>query len=88
MFLLPYFCSFLFYGPEDGNKHGHTAPPSSEKHLLSWDRDKLRKSVSIGSLTFMEAGRRCLGGAGLLWMCCPVSVASKFRECLSKQQQK
>ena len=23
------FCSFLFYGPEDGNKHGVTAPPRS-----------------------------------------------------------
>jgi len=23
------FCSFLFYGPEDGSKHGVTAPPRS-----------------------------------------------------------
>lgn len=56
----------------------------SGKHLLSWDRDKLRRSGCIGSLVFMEAGRRCYGGPGLLWMCCPVSVAGKFRECLHK----
>ena len=56
----------------------------SGKHLLSWDRDKLRRSGCIGSLVFMEAGRRCYGGPGLLWMYCPVSVAGKFRECLHK----
>ncbi|XP_065898240.1 insulin receptor substrate 1-like isoform X2 [Dysidea avara] len=54
----------------------------SGKHLLAWDRDKLRRSGCIGSLVFMEAGRRCLGGPGLLWMYCPSSVAPKFRECL------
>ena len=50
--------------------------------LLSWDRDKLRRSGGIGCLGFMEVGRRCYGGPGLLWMYCPVSVAGKFRECL------
>ena len=28
---------------------------------------------------FMEVGRRCLGGPGLLWMCCPVAVAEILR---------
>ena len=55
----------------------------SGKHLLSWDRDKLRRPGCIGSLVFIEAGR-CYGGPGLLWMYCPVSVAGKLRECLHR----
>ena len=56
----------------------------SGKHLLSWDRDKLRRSHYIGSLVCVEAGRRCFGGPGLLWMYSSVSVAPKFREYLHK----
>ena len=54
----------------------------TEKHLVSWDHDKIRRSGCIESLVFIEPGRKCDGGPGLLWMYCPPS--SKLRHFLHK----
>ena len=47
--------------------------------LITWDRDKLRRSGSIGDMVFMEAGRRCRFGPGLLWMFAETNVSVSLR---------
>lgn len=47
---------------------------------ITWDRNKLRRSGSIGDLVFLEAGRRCRFGPGLLWMYTKSEVALSLRE--------
>jgi len=54
----------------------------TEKHLVTWDHDKIRRSGCIESLVFIEPGRKCRGGPGLLLMYC--SSSSKLRECLHR----
>ena len=48
--------------------------------IIVWDRNKLRRSGSIGDLVFLEAGRRCTHGPGLLWMYTKSDVALSLRE--------
>ena len=52
------------------------------KCLLTWDGDKIRTCGYIKSLVFVEAGRRCLGGDGLLWMQHPTPYSTELCECL------
>ena len=52
----------------------------TEKLLVTWDQDKIRRPGKIESLVFIEPGRKCQGGPGLLWMYC--SCPRKLRECL------
>ena len=52
----------------------------STSPVITWDRDKLRRSGSIGDMVFMEAGRRCRFGPGLLWMYAETSVSISLRE--------
>ena len=54
------------------------------KHLLSWQHSHLRRSGSVGPLVFLEIGRRCHGGPGLLWMYHPTDLAAAFRESLQR----
>jgi len=54
------------------------------KHLLSWDRASIRRSGCMKSLMFLEAGRRCAGGPGLLWMQHPIPEAMTLRQCLQE----
>jgi len=54
------------------------------KHLLSWDREAIRRSGCMKSLVFLEAGRRCSGGPGLLWMQHPIPEAMTLRQCLQE----
>ncbi|XP_065886968.1 uncharacterized protein [Dysidea avara] len=54
----------------------------SGKLLLSWNKSAIRRSGCIESLVFVEAGRRCSGGPGLLWMYHPVPLIPKLRQCL------
>ena len=56
---------------------------SSHVPIATWDRDKIRRSGCLDSLVFLEAGRRCQGGAGMLWMYCPQFSAS-FGKCLHR----
>ena len=44
--------------------------------LIIWKREHIRKSGSIGNLVFLETGRRCRFGPGLLWMYSVTSVSS------------
>ena len=48
--------------------------------IITWDRDKLRRSGSIGNMAFLETGRRCRFGPGLLWMLAESSVSVSLRE--------
>ena len=54
------------------------------KHLLSWDHCNIRRSGRVGPLVFLEVGRRCQGGPGVLWMYYPDHLAGKFRESLQR----
>lgn len=40
----------------------HTEP------IVSWDHDKIRRTGKLGRLLFIEIGRRCRGGPGLVWL--------------------
>ena len=54
----------LYYREYKFNLHEIT----TGKRLLTWDGDKIRKSGVINSLIYVEAGTRCHGGPGLLWI--------------------
>ena len=51
--------------------------------LISWDRDKITTG-KIGHLIFIESGRRCQGGPGLVWMYTGFNDAQALRETLHK----
>ena len=48
--------------------------------LIIWEREHIRRSGSIGNLVFLEAGRRCGFGPGLLWMYSITSVVLSLRD--------
>ena len=58
-------CAFVITATEQIKLFPHNV---TSHVIIVWDRDKLRRSGSIGGLVFLEAGRRCTFGAGLLWM--------------------
>ena len=58
------------------------ADPSTP--LISWDRDKMRRTGKTGNLVFIEIGRRCFGGPGLVWMYTGFNDAQALRETLHK----
>ena len=43
-------------------------PTDSSEPAISWDHDKIRRTGKLGRLLFIEIGRRCRGGPGLVWM--------------------
>ena len=55
-------------------------PLDSTTAALTWDRDKIRRTGKMGNLVFLEVGRRCKGGPGLLWMYSPFNEALILRE--------
>ena len=56
----------------------------NEKHLLAWEHCNIRRSGCIGPLVFLEIGRKCLAGPGVLWMYYPAHLAAQFRESLHR----
>lgn len=52
--------------------------------LISWERDKMRRTGKTGNLVFIEIGRRCQGGPGLVWMFTGFNDAQALRETLHK----
>ena len=52
--------------------------------VISWDRDKMRRTGKTGHLVFIEIGRRCEGGPGLVWMYTGFNEAQSLRETLHK----
>ena len=56
----------------------------NEEHLLAWNHCDIRRVGRVGTLVFLEVGRRCQGGPGVLWMYCADHLAAEFRESLDK----
>lgn len=54
------------------------------KHLLAWEHCSIRKSGCVGPLVFLEVGKSCHGGPGVLWMFHPDHLAAKFSKSLQK----
>ena len=52
--------------------------------IVAWDRDKMRRTGKTGNLVFMEIGRRCRGGPGLVWMYAGFEEAHPLRETLHR----
>lgn len=44
------------------------SPADCSDPVISWDHDKIRRTGKLGQLLFIEIGRRCQGGPGLMWM--------------------
>ena len=59
-------------------------PGDTTSPLISWDRDKMRRTGKTGNLVFIEIGRRCQGGPGLVWMYTGFNDAQALRETLHK----
>ena len=55
-----------------------------DKPIVTWDRDKMRRTGKTGNLVFIEIGRRCQGGEGLVWMYCGFEEATSLRETLHR----
>ena len=51
-----------------------------KKPIVTWDRDKMRRTGKTGNLVFIEIGRRCQGGEGLVWMYCGFEEATSLWE--------
>ncbi len=50
--------------------------------VVTWDRDKMRRTGCLGNMVFIEIGRRCQGGAGLVWMYAGPKETAALRETL------
>jgi len=55
----------------------------TEAVQVTWAPDKIRRSGCLESLVFVEGGRSCQGGPGMLWMYCP-GFALKCKRCLQR----
>ena len=55
--------------------------------IISWERDKIRRTGYIGNLVFIEIGRRCRGGPGLVWLYVRPKEAHDLREALHRYVQ-
>lgn len=60
------------------------APTNAGKPVIAWDRDKMRRTGKTGNLVFIEIGRRCEGGPGLVWMYAGFEEAHPLRETLHR----
>ena len=59
-------------------------PVDPQNPTVSWDRDKMRRTGKTGNLVFIEIGRRCKGGPGLVWMYSAYGEAQALKETLHK----
>ena len=50
--------------------------------IVTWDRDKMRRTGCLGNMVFIEIGRRCIGGPGLIWMYAGPRETAALRETL------
>ena len=57
-------------------------PMEPNSPIVTWDRDKMRRTGCLGNMVFIEIGRRCRGGAGLIWMYAGQREAGALRETL------
>ena len=63
------------------------SPVDASKPIVAWDRDKMRRTGKTGNLVFIEIGRRCQGGPGLVWMYAGFEEAHPLRETLHRSVQ-
>ena len=60
------------------------SPADTNNAAVAWERDKLRRTGKTGNLVFVEIGRRCKGGPGLVWLYTGAEQAQSLRETLHK----
>ena len=60
------------------------SPSNTGEPVVAWDRDKIRRTGKTGNLVFIEIGRRCQGGPGLVWMYAGFEEAHPLRETLHR----
>lgn len=60
------------------------SPSDMGAPIVTWDRDKMRRTGKTGNLVFIEIGRRCTGGPGLVWMYAGFEEAHPLRETLHR----
>lgn len=60
------------------------SPSDTGTPIVTWDRDKMRRTGKTGNLVFIEIGRRCTGGPGLVWMYAGFEEAHPLRETLHR----
>jgi hypothetical protein len=58
--------------------------PLDNEPLVTWEANKMRRTGSLGNLVFLEIGRRCEGGPGLLWMYSTPEDSVSFRETITR----
>lgn len=51
--------------------------------ITTWDRDKIRRSGNFGNIVFLELGRRCRGGPGLVWLYVGTEKTETFRQTIN-----
>lgn len=56
--------------------------PVDPTPIVTWDRDKMRRTGCLGNMVFIEIGRRCRGGPGLIWMYAGPEETAALRETL------
>lgn len=56
--------------------------PADPTPIVTWDRDKMRRTGCLGNMVFVEIGRRCRGGPGLIWMYAGPKETAALRETL------
>ena len=58
--------------------------PTDPTPIVTWDRDKMRRTGCLGNMVFIEIGRRCKGGPGLVWMFAGPADLAALRETLHR----
>ena len=58
--------------------------PTDPAPIVTWDRDKMRRTGCLGNMVFIEIGRRCRGGPGLVWMFAGPTDVAALRETLHR----
>ena len=58
------------------------SPADPTSPIITWDRDKMRRTGCLGNMVFIEIGRRCRGGPGLIWMYAGPKDTAALRETL------
>lgn len=58
--------------------------PTNPTPIVTWDRDKMRRTGCLGNMVFIEIGRRCKGGPGLVWMFTGPADSAALRETLHR----
>ncbi len=58
--------------------------PLDSEPIVTWDANKMRRTGSLGNMVFIEIGRRCEGGPGLIWMYACQEDSDNFRDTLKR----